>query len=76
MRRKSRGFDPFRFARSTEGQLVIGFFVLLYVVGGGLIWYFYGVGGATAGLGLHDRRPVLFSAALRHRFADRLVGES
>jgi hypothetical protein len=49
MRRQSRGFDPFRFARSTEGQLVIGFFVLLYVVGGGLIWYFYGRAGALLG---------------------------
>ena len=49
MRRQSRGFDPLRFARSTEGHLVIGFFVLLYVVGGGLIWYFYGLGGALLG---------------------------
>jgi hypothetical protein len=49
MSRKSRGFDPFRFARSTEGQLVIGFFVILYVVGGGLIWWFYGFGGAALG---------------------------
>lgn len=49
MSRKSRGFDPFRFARTTEGQLVIGFFVLLYVLGGGLIWWFYGLGGAILG---------------------------
>ena len=49
MRRKSRRFDPVRFARSTEGQLVIGFFLLLYLVGGGLIWYFYGPGGAVLG---------------------------
>jgi len=46
---RRRGFDPARFVRSTEGQLVIGFFVILYVVGGGLIWYFYGLGGAIAG---------------------------
>jgi hypothetical protein len=49
MRRRSRGFDPFHFARSTEGQLVIGFFLLLYIVGGALIWYFYGLGGAMLG---------------------------
>jgi hypothetical protein len=49
MRRQPRGFEPFRFARSTEGQLVIGFFVLLYVVGGALIWSFYGMGGAVLG---------------------------
>ena len=49
MSRKGRGFDPFRFARTIEGQLVIGFFILLYVVGGALIWTFYGPGGALLG---------------------------
>jgi hypothetical protein len=34
------------FRRSTEAQLVVGFFVLLYGVGGGLIWIFYGRGSA------------------------------
>ncbi len=29
--------------------MVVGFFVLLYIVGGGLIWIFYGLGGAIAG---------------------------
>lgn len=46
---KRRVFDPVRFVRTTEGQLVIGFFVILYVVGGALIWRFYGLGGAIAG---------------------------
>lgn len=49
MSRRRRGFDPVHFVRSTEGQLVIGFFVILYVVGGALIWRFYGPGGAIAG---------------------------
>ena len=49
MSQRRRGFDPWRFARSTEGQLVIGFFVLLYGVGGALIWTFYGAGGALLG---------------------------
>lgn len=49
MSRRRRGFDPVRFVRTTEGQLVIGFFVILYVVGGALIWYYYGLGGAIAG---------------------------
>jgi hypothetical protein len=31
-----------RFMRGTEIRLVVGFFVLLYVVGGGLIGIFYG----------------------------------
>lgn len=46
---KRRPFDPVRFVRTTEGQLVLGFFVILYVVGGALIWRFYGPGGAIAG---------------------------
>jgi hypothetical protein len=46
---KRRAFDPVRFIRTTEGQLVLGFFVILYVVGGALIWRFYGLGGAIAG---------------------------
>ena len=49
MSRRRRGFDPVRFVRTIEGQLVIGFFVILYVVGGALIWYYYGLGGAIAG---------------------------
>ncbi|MFZ1767724.1 MAG: hypothetical protein WAU00_00930 [Caldilinea sp.] len=49
MSRRRRGFEPIRFVRTTEGQLVIGFFVILYVVGGALIWYYYGLGGAIAG---------------------------
>ena len=43
-RQRRTGFDPVRFVRSTEGQLVVGFFVILYLVGGGLIWFFYGLG--------------------------------
>jgi hypothetical protein len=49
MSRKRQGFDPRRFVRTTEGQLVIGFFLILYVVGGALIWLYYGPGGAIAG---------------------------
>ncbi len=49
MSNRRRSFDPVRFVRSTEGQLVIGFFVILYGVGGALIWYYYGLSGAIAG---------------------------
>lgn len=49
MSRNRGGLDPARFVQTTEGQLVIGFFVILYVVGGALIWYYYGLGGAVAG---------------------------
>ena len=51
MRRQRSVFDPRRFARSTEGQLVIAFFLLLYGLGGGLIWFFYGQGAALLGVG-------------------------
>lgn len=49
MRRRS-SFDARRFARSTEARLVVAFFVLLYLVGGGLIWLFYGPAAALLGL--------------------------
>lgn len=35
--------------QQTERTLVIGGFVLLFLVGGGLIGYFYGLGAALAG---------------------------
>ncbi len=44
------GFDARRFARSQEVRLVVGFFVILYLVGGPLIWHFYGAGGALLAL--------------------------
>jgi hypothetical protein len=49
MRRRSN-FDARRFARSTEGRLVVAFFLLLYLVGGGLIWGFYGRAAALLGV--------------------------
>jgi hypothetical protein len=50
MRHRRPIFDSRRWVRSTEGQLVFGFFVLLYTVGGGLIWLFYGCAAAVLGL--------------------------
>jgi hypothetical protein len=35
----------------TERNLLLGFFGLLFVVGGGLIWLIYGSGAAAFGLG-------------------------
>jgi hypothetical protein len=49
MHRRFR-FDPRRFARTLEGQSAIAFFLLLYGVGGGLIWFFYGWAAALVGL--------------------------
>ncbi len=35
----------------TDRRLLLGFFALLFVVGGGLIWLLYGSGAAALGLG-------------------------
>ena len=35
---------------SLQQFTVVGFFVLLYVVGGGLIWLFFGLRGALLGM--------------------------
>lgn len=50
MARRKQGFDARRYARSQEVRLVAGFFVILYFVGGPLIWLFYGAGGALLAL--------------------------
>ena len=42
--------DLRRYARQTNVRLVIGFFLILFFVGDGLIWYFYGRGSALFGL--------------------------
>lgn len=42
MGRNRRGVNPQRFTQSTELRLVAGFFVILYLVGGGAIWLVYG----------------------------------
>ncbi len=39
-----------KYARQTNLRLVIGFLVLLFVVGDGLIYLFYGMGAAVLGL--------------------------
>lgn len=42
--------DRRKYARQTTYRLVIGFLVLLFVVGDGLIYIFYGRGAALLGL--------------------------
>jgi hypothetical protein len=49
-RQRNQGFDARRYARDLEFRLVVAFFVLLYGLGGGLIWYFYGRAAAVLGL--------------------------
>ncbi len=42
--------DLRRYASQTNFRLVIGFIVLLFVIGVGLIWVFYGQAAALMGL--------------------------
>jgi hypothetical protein len=42
--------DLRKYARQTNMLLIIGLFVLLIVVGLGLVFFFWGAGAATAGL--------------------------
>lgn len=47
---KKKPTDLRRYQFITDRNLLIGFFVLLFVVGGGLIYLFYGAGGLSTGL--------------------------
>jgi hypothetical protein len=42
--------DLRKYARQTDMQLLIGFFILLIVVGLGLIFFLWGTGAAISGL--------------------------
>lgn len=48
---RPRPDNPRAHRARTDRQLLLGFFALLFVVGGGLIWYFYGAGAAAVGVG-------------------------
>jgi hypothetical protein len=48
--RDLRTRDIRAYARSTQLRLVVGFFIVLLVVGNGLIWFFYGDGAARFAL--------------------------
>jgi hypothetical protein len=39
-----------RYHRQTNRRLVIGFFLILFILGDGMIWYFYGKESALFGL--------------------------
>ncbi|MCC6192774.1 MAG: hypothetical protein IT318_27455 [Anaerolineales bacterium] len=43
--------DLHRHRERTDRNLLLGFFALLFLVGGGLIWLFYGSGAAALGVG-------------------------
>ena len=42
--------DLRKYARQTNVRLLIGFIIILFLVGDGLIYYFYGRGAALMGL--------------------------
>ena len=42
MRRKQREFNARRYMHSSEIRFIAVFFILLYLLGGALIWLFYG----------------------------------
>ena len=46
-----RRTDLRRHRARTDRNLLLGFFALLFVVGGGLIWLLYGSGAAAFGIG-------------------------
>ena len=45
-----RPTNPRAHRARTDRNLLLGFFALLFIVGGGLIWYFYGLGAAALGV--------------------------
>ena len=42
--------DLREYSKQTDRRLIFGALLILLVIGGGLIWYFYGAGGAGLGL--------------------------
>jgi hypothetical protein len=42
--------DLRQYAKQTETRLIIGFLLLVFFVGDGLIFYFYGIGAGLMGL--------------------------
>jgi hypothetical protein len=42
--------DLREYAKQTDRRLIVGALLILFIIGGGLIWYFYGAGGAGLGI--------------------------
>lgn len=56
--------DLRRHRERTDRNLLLGFFALLFIVGGGLIWLIYGAGAAFFGLGCMAVGAVLVGVVL------------
>jgi hypothetical protein len=42
LKREDRSFSPLRHSQQTQSRLALGGLLILLVVGGGLVWLFYG----------------------------------
>ena len=56
--------DLRRHRERTDRNLLLGFFALLFLVGGGLIWLFYGGSAAVLGVGCMAVGAVLVGLVL------------
>ena len=48
--KKTASFQPRHYVQREEVRLFIGFFIILYLLGGGLIWFFYGLSAMLLGM--------------------------
>ncbi len=68
------------YARQTQVRLLVGFILLLYLVGGGLIYVFYGPAAMVTGLlclttGLAPLAAIALFLALLDRFVEKTRGD-
>lgn len=80
MKQGTRPRDLREFARSTDRRLVIGGLILLFGVGGLLIYLFYGLGGAALGIacllvGLTPVGGILVALWIVEALARRVDGD-
>ncbi len=61
---KSAPSNPRAHREQTDRRLLLGFFALLFGVGGGLIWLIYGSGAAALGVGCMALGAVLAGLVL------------
>ncbi len=80
MKKGSSPRDLREFARSTDRRLLVGGLILLFGVGGLLIYLFYGVGGAALGVacllvGLTPVGGILIALWILEALSRRIDGD-